>query len=213
MSIITSIAQKMIQARKQHYMWAWAQVGELFLGMMGQMLREERAIPQMGKDGEQQLLVVHPLDLQGEFEVNVNVLDESSIRQEKISEAMALYNTALSGMPVHPLDLDPYMEKVLQAYGIQETAVYLQPPKPPPGPPPGAGPPPPQMGPGGTPMGPPGIADALAPPQPGGNAAGQTNPGLARAMGGGAGGLSLAPGGLAAQQVRAAQGLGLRTQG
>ena len=51
MSIVTSIAQRMIQARKQHYMWAFSQMGELFLGMMGQMLREERTISQIGREG------------------------------------------------------------------------------------------------------------------------------------------------------------------
>src|SRR5215831_3906340 len=40
MSIVTSIAQRIIQARKQHYMWAYSKIGEMFLGMMGQMLRE-----------------------------------------------------------------------------------------------------------------------------------------------------------------------------
>jgi len=210
MSIITSIAQKLIQARKQHYMWAWAKVGELFLGMMGQMLREERAIPQVGPDGQQQLLVVHPLDLQGEFEVNINVLDQSAMRQEKISEAMALYNTALSGMPVHPVNLDPYLELVLEAYGVQDTALYLQPPKPPPAPLPQAGGPPPpggpQTGPMGTPMAPPAIQAALQPPS-GGNPMGQTNVPLAASHG-----LALAPGGLAAGQVQAAQTMGLGTQ-
>jgi len=211
MSIITSIAQKLIQARKQHYMWAWAKVGELFLGMMGQMLREERTIPQIGPDGSQQLLVIHPLDLQGEFEVNVNVLDQSAVRQEKISEAMALYNTALSGMPMHPVNLDPYLELVLEAYGIQDPQVYLQPPKPPPQPPQaGGGPPPPggpQMGPAGSPQPPAAIQAALSPPGPGGNAAGQTNVPLAASRG-----LALSPGGFAAGQVQAAQTLGLGTQ-
>ena len=56
MSIITSVAQKMIQARKQQYAWAWGQIGELFLGMMGQMIREERTISQVGPGGMQQLL-------------------------------------------------------------------------------------------------------------------------------------------------------------
>jgi hypothetical protein len=59
MSIITSIAQKLIQARKQHHMWAYSKVGELFLGMMGQMIRQERVIPQMGADGSHQMMVMH----------------------------------------------------------------------------------------------------------------------------------------------------------
>ena len=37
---------------------------------------------------------MHPLHLQGEFNVNVSVMDESTVRQEKLSEAMALVNLA-----------------------------------------------------------------------------------------------------------------------
>src|SRR4029077_2286 len=37
MSIITSIAQKLIQARKQHHMWAFSKVANCSWGMMGQM--------------------------------------------------------------------------------------------------------------------------------------------------------------------------------
>ena len=46
----------MIQARKQQYLWAFCEVGELFLGMMGQMIREERVISQIGPKGQQQLM-------------------------------------------------------------------------------------------------------------------------------------------------------------
>ena len=71
-------------ARKQQYSWASREVGELFLGMMGQMIREERIVPQMGPGGTQELLEIHPLDLQGEFNVNIDVMDESVVRNEKI---------------------------------------------------------------------------------------------------------------------------------
>ena len=56
------------------------------------MLREERDDLDGRAGGQQQLIQVHPLDLQGEFDVNVNVMDESTVRQEKRTEAMALMN-------------------------------------------------------------------------------------------------------------------------
>jgi hypothetical protein len=200
MSIITSVAQKMIQARKQQYAYAWARIGELFLGMMGQMLREERTISQVGPGG-QQLLVVHPLQLQGQFNVNVDVMDESTIRQERQTESMALMNLAGQLSQLMPLDLKPFMERVLDSYGITNTAPFFKPPGqgPPPGPP------------GGTPQG----AASMQQPPPGPlGSGGQTNPGLAASMGqGGGGGLSMTPDQFTSQQLQAVQQQGMGAQG
>jgi hypothetical protein len=204
MSIVTSIAQKMIQSRKQQYAWAWGRIGELFLGMMGQMIRSERVISQIGPRGHQQLLAIHPLDLQGEFNVTVAVMDESTVRQERQTEAMALMNLAGTFGPAMGLDLKPFMEKVLESYGIDSTEQFFLP----------AGGQPGQLPAGGTPQGAAGMQEA----QNGGPASvgsqGQTNPQLAAAMGqGGAGGLAMAPDQFAAQQMQAVQQLGLGAQG
>jgi hypothetical protein len=202
MSIVTSIAQRMIQARKQHYMWAFCQMGELFLGMMGQMLREERTISMMGPQG-QQLLQIHPLDLQGEFDVNVNVMDESTIRQEKRAEMMALMNLVGQIGPGLGMDMRPVMEQVLESYGIFDTDRYFSQPAAE------------AVSPNGTPPGAEGLQEDMAPTQPGVGSQGQTNAGLAATMGGGAGqaGLSLSPDQFAQQQVQAVQQMGLGAQG
>jgi hypothetical protein len=198
MSIVTSIAQKMIQARKQQYAWAWGRIGELFLGMMGQMLREERTISQIGPHG-QQLLQVHPLQLQGQFNVTVNVMDESTVRQERQTESMALMNLALQSSQVMPVDLQPFMERVLESYGITNTAPFFKPP--------GAQQMPPGA-PGGTPQSAASMQQGALPPG-GPNPGGQTNPGAAAAMGqGGANGLSMSPDQFTSQQLQAVQQMG-----
>ena len=199
MSIVTSIAQRIIQARKQHYMWAYSKVGEMFLGMMGQMLREERVIPSIGQGGANQLKVVHPLQLQGEFDVNVNVMDESTVRQEKMSEAMALVNLAGQlGGPMAGLVMRPFIERVLDASGITDKDRYFAPQQ---GAPPGQGTAPSaettqeQMQPGPNPIG----------------SQGQTNPALAAGMGGQSGGLRVSPDQFAQQQIQAVQQMGMGT--
>ena len=206
MSIITSVAQKMIQARKQQYAWAWGKVGELFLGMMGQMLREERVISQVGQGGRQQLLVVHPLDLQGEFNVTVDVMDESTVRQERQTESMALMNLALtaSQVPGANVALQPFLERVLSSYGIDNPEPFFAPPQQqlPPG---GTA--------GGTPQGAQSLQAAQQPALPGGSQ-GQTNVAAATAMGqGGANGLAMSPDQFATQQLQAVQQLGMGAQG
>lgn len=202
MSIITSIAQKLIQARKQQYMWAYSQVAEMFLGMMGQMLREQRVISQIGPEGKQQLMEVHPLDLQGEFDVNVDVMDESTVREQERSEAMALMNMAAGLGPAAGLVMKPFMEKVLNSYGITNTEEFFQ-----------AGPPAlPAGSPPATPAGAQGIAEGMQPPGGPMGSGGQTNPGLAAAMGGG-NGLSMSPNQFAGQQLQAVQQMGMGAQG
>ena len=204
MSIVTSIAQKMIQARKQQYAWAWGRIGELFLGMAGQMIREGRIISSIGRGGIQQLMEVHPLDLQGEFNVTISVMDESTVRQERQTEAMALMNLAGTFGPAMGLDLKPFMEKVLESYGIDSTEQFFLPQGQPQG----------QLPPGqGTPQGAAGMQEQAPTPQPVGSQ-GQTNPELAAAMGqGGGNGMAMAPDQFAQQQLQAVQQLGLGAQG
>jgi hypothetical protein len=204
-SIITSIAQKLIGARKQNYSWAYSKVGELFLGMMGQMLRESRTIAQVGKEGAQELLVVHPLDLQGDFDVKIDVLDESVVKQEKISEAMALVNMVAPIAQIANVNLQPFIERVLDASGIDDTQRFFNKPQAAPqqGPfaPPGG-----QNG-QGTPQGMEGVQQQLAPPGAQIGSQGQTNVDAAIQMGGNSG-LNLSPDQFARSQVQAAQQLG-----
>jgi hypothetical protein len=125
MSIITSIAQKIIQARKQHYTWAYEQIGEHFLQLMGQMMRKDRAISVMGKGGERQLLVISPLDLQGDFDVKISVMDDSLMRQERRAEEQAKLQTAANVSQIIPLNMKAFMEDFLESYGVTATEKYF----------------------------------------------------------------------------------------
>jgi hypothetical protein len=127
MSIITSIAQKIIQARKQHYTWAYEQLGEHFLQLMGQMMRKDRAIAVMGEGGQRELLVVSPLDLQGDFDVKISVMDDSLLRQEKRAEEQAKLQTAANVSQIVPLNMKAFVEDFLYSYGVQDTERYFAP--------------------------------------------------------------------------------------
>ena len=171
MSIITSIAQKIIQARKQHYTWAYEQIGEQFLAVMGQMMREDRAISVMGKEGHRRLILVSPLDIQGDFDVKISVMDDSMLRQEKRAESQALLQTAANVSQIVPLNMKAFVEHFLDSYGIQDKEKYFA------HAPGTAGAAPPQQP--GSPPG--GMATAPAPPEPAtspvpGNAPGMTAP-------------------------------------
>lgn len=124
MSIITTIAQKIIAARKQHFTFAYEEIGEQFLQLMGQMMRSDRAISVMGKEGRRRLLLVSPLDLQGDFDCTISVMDDSMLRQEKRAEAQALLQTAANVSQLLPLNLKAFMDNMLDAYGIQDKERY-----------------------------------------------------------------------------------------
>ena len=200
MSIITSIAQKLIQARKQHYSWAWAKVGQLFLGMMGQMIRQERVIPQMGYDGSHAMAVLHPLDLQGEFNVNVDVSDESVVKQERIQEAMAFVNMVAPIAQMAGVNMQEVIKRVLESQGVTDTARYFIPP----GQQPQQGMMAPPQQNGGSP---PGQGNVIPLAPPGQGSQGQTNVDAAVQMGGN-NGLNMSPDQFAQSQVQAAQQLG-----
>lgn len=125
MSIITSIAQKIISARKQHYTWAYEQIGEQFLQVMGQMMRGDRAISVMGKEGNRRLILVSPLDLQGDFDCKISVMDDSMLRQEKRQEEQAKLQTAANVSQIVPLNMQAFVEDFLKSYGIQDTEKYF----------------------------------------------------------------------------------------
>ena len=99
---------------------------------------------------------------------------------------------------------------MLEANGISDTERFFSAPQAPPGQ--GA---PQQNGAGGTPPSPETMQEGLAGQQPS-IGAGQTNPALAGAMGGGGmgpgQGLSMSPGQFASQQIQAAQQIGVAPQ-
>jgi hypothetical protein len=182
-SIITTIAQRLIQARKQHYLWAYAKVAKHFLLLYQQFLREERVVRILGQQGALAYRTVTPLEVQGDYDVTIDVTADSLMRQERRAEAQSLLQMASQFQPIFaqtgtPLNLKAFMEKTLDAYNVTDKDRYFLPKPSPQGAP--AGPPGPPGGPPGMPPGPPG-APAGPPPVPGGPGApvGVTNPQLA----------------------------------
>src|SRR4029077_4796784 len=96
-SIITTIAQRIIQARKQHYLWAYSQLGKDFLMLYQQFLRDERTIPILGQQGAGAYHRISPLDLQGDYEITIDVTSDSLLRQERRAESNSLLQIALQG--------------------------------------------------------------------------------------------------------------------
>jgi hypothetical protein len=133
-SIITTIAQRIIQARKQHYLWSYATLGKHFLLLYQQFLRDDRVIGVLGPQGAQAYKSISPLDIQGDFDVMIDVTSDSLMRQERRAEAQSLMQIAGQLAPVMaqsgaPLNLKAFMEKTLDAYDVLDKERYFLPPQ------------------------------------------------------------------------------------
>ena len=133
-SIITTIAQRLIQARKQHYLWAYAELGKQFLLLYQQFLREERVVKIVGREGANAYRRITPEQVQGDYDVIIDVTSDSLNRQERRAEAQALVQIAAQVQPIFaqsgaPLNLKAYMEKLLDAYDVLDKERYFLPPQ------------------------------------------------------------------------------------
>ena len=132
-SIITTIAQRIIQARKQHYLWAYASLGKQFLLLYQQFLREERVVRIVGQSGAQAYRTITPLEIQGDYDVTIDVTSDSLMRQERRAEAQSLLQIAAAVQPVFAqsgaaLNLKAFMEKALDAYDVPDKERFFMPP-------------------------------------------------------------------------------------
>jgi hypothetical protein len=133
MSIITTIAQRIIQSRKQHYLWAYADLSRHFLELYQQYLRDDRVVPILGANGAIDYRTISPLEIQGGYAVTIDVTSDSLLRQERRAESQSLLQIAsqvqqVFAMSGAPLNLKAFMEKTLDAYDIPDKERFFLPP-------------------------------------------------------------------------------------
>lgn len=130
MSIVTNIAQAILQRRKQMYARTFGKVGGMFLALDQQYLREDRLVEIIGENATRRYLEVRPTDLKGFFDTEVRWLDDSLMRQEKRAESGALLTQAhqFFGPAAQGgvrLNLRKFWERHLDAFGVRDTASYF----------------------------------------------------------------------------------------
>lgn len=128
-SIVTSLAQKRLAAKRQNFIWAKSRIGEQWCALNQQHIREDRDIPVIGKDGEEAFETIQPDLIQGLYQFEVEMAEESLMRQEKRAEAQAKFQVAITAAPVMaasqtPLNLKAFMDDILEAYDITDKDRY-----------------------------------------------------------------------------------------
>ncbi len=129
-SIVTSLAQRRLQARKQNFSWGFARMTERRIELIQQFMREPQLVPRAGHDGAMLFLEVFPEEVQGRFMVEVSAMSESMMRQERRAEAQALFQVFLQAAPAYaamgkPLNPDAWLGDLLEAFGKYDVEYYL----------------------------------------------------------------------------------------
>src|SRR4029077_621888 len=140
-SIITSLAQKRLAAKKQTLLWAKGRIGEQWCALNQQFVQADRIVPVIGTDGAREFQRIRPEMLQGSYAFEVEQVDESLMRQERRAEAQAEMQGALQIRPVAAqlaqagampmINLKAYVDDFLEAFDIVDKERYYTSAKPP----------------------------------------------------------------------------------
>jgi hypothetical protein len=122
-SLLTTLAQRRVAAKKQFYIQDDAAVGEHFLLLDQQFLTEPRYVDIVGMNGEDGYALIDPAHFRDlDLKIDVEALDESLMRQERKAEATAKMQVALQAAPLFAaipgspgLNLQAFMDDVLEA--------------------------------------------------------------------------------------------------
>ena len=128
-STFATLAQRRVAAKKQNYTWAYNRVGEQWIALNQQFIREPRVIEIVGQDGAPDVRTIDPMQIQGRFHMAVQSLDESMMRAERRAESQALLSVAVNSAAAlaatgSPLNLKAFMDKLLESYDIDDTTVF-----------------------------------------------------------------------------------------
>ena len=148
-SIVTQLAQKSIDTQKASSYEAWEKVGHQRMVLNQQFIRTPTVAPVLGLDGAEELAIIMPELLSGDFSFEIEPIADALAKQQDQASSQALYQLALSAAPVlaalaqagqaKMINLDALWEDTLKAFDKTDTKRYFSSGVPPAMPGPGAG--------------------------------------------------------------------------
>lgn len=130
-SLLTNLAQRRLSAMKFQFTLADKAVAEQWIDLNKQFLTEQRYISIVGQDGDEGWVLINPESFAPlEWRVEVEQMDEAMLRQERLAEAQARFQVALTAVPAMaaigtPLNMKAFLEDVLDAAGVADKDRYF----------------------------------------------------------------------------------------
>ena len=130
-SVTTTLAQRRVSLKKQQFKWSASRVGEQWMALNQQFIREPRLVAIAGADGAAAFNEIRPEVIQGDYYLAVTSLDESLMRQERRAEAQAMLQVAMQAAPIFaaisqnnpaipPLNVKAFMDRYLDSMDEQD---------------------------------------------------------------------------------------------
>jgi hypothetical protein len=134
-SIVSSLAQRSMDLAKQQLYAAWRKVGRQRMILNQQFIREPTVAPVMGLDSEDEVAVIMPELLQGDYDFALEPISDAMMKQEDQASAQALLQIIMAAFPIitaaaqngsaTPLNLDAFIEDTLKAFGKEDYNRYF----------------------------------------------------------------------------------------
>lgn len=120
-SIITSIAQRVLAHRKRQLLLGYERAADMMAWLNRQFVRQETWIEVAGKDGMRAWMSIQPRELQPDVAFDFGAGADSFVRQERRAEAQAKLQVAVQSAAVfagtgQPLNLRAFMEDFLDSF-------------------------------------------------------------------------------------------------
>lgn len=134
-SLVSNIAQRGLDLQKQQLYSAWEAIGNQRMVLNQQFIREPQVAPVLGIDSEEQLEVIWPELLAGDFEFQLEAIPDAAMKQEEQAAAQQLLQMVMAAFPIvtaaaqagaaTPLNLDEFIKDTLKAFGKEDPDAYF----------------------------------------------------------------------------------------
>jgi len=134
-SLVSGLAQRNIDLHKQPVYHALEDIGNMKLVLNNQFITEPTAATVLGADGEEELRVIWPEILQGDYEYEQEPILDAVMQQQELAKWQGGLQMALQAVPVllplsqtgaaKMLNMDAFVEENLKALGIEDTSRFF----------------------------------------------------------------------------------------
>lgn len=135
-SIVTQLAQRSVDMAKKAAYEAWEQVGQQRMVMNQQFIREPTVAPVLGLDDEEELKIIMPEILAGDYAFEIEPIADALAKQDEQASAQGLFQVALQAAPIIAalaaqgqatmINFDALWEDTLKAFGKEDKQRYFK---------------------------------------------------------------------------------------